>query len=183
MDGGKNFDPQKGQLENSNGRINVPSCFFGCRNGAETGTQLFGIVAWFHFRIFSVIGQQRNSVARCWQDNLHCTDVDVAAAWSQHSCASSTWWKYCSGFWDPSEIRGGYNAPRLGNDGRLVLNIVPRALLAQTRNVMRRLGRHGLDAEFVRISVNCETTDSKFGSPSIKETFLPLHFYEKSQEK
>ena len=29
MDGGKNFDPQKGQLENSNGRINVPSCFLG----------------------------------------------------------------------------------------------------------------------------------------------------------
>ena len=48
-----------------------------------------------------------------------------------------------------------HNALRLGNDGRLVLNIVPRALLAQTRNVMRRLGRHGLDAlpEFVRISV------------------------------
>ena len=29
---------------------------------------------------------------------------------------------------------------RLGNNGRLVLNIVPRALLAQTRNVMRKLG-------------------------------------------
>lgn len=161
------------------------------------------IVAWFHFRIFSVIGQQRNSLPRCWQDNLHCTDVDVAAAWSQHSCASSTWRKYCSGFWDPSEIRGGCFK---GWTALLALAVSWHTQCSKVRKRWALSLEHcatgpaspdqkcheetwtpwaGCIARVCQnfCFSNCESTDSKFGSPSIKETFLPHHFYEKSQEK